>query len=122
MAATGGGIGEGQNGDAGHGERVVRVDPEGQAIAVLRQPLGVDTGADTDTGVPTTDTEPTIPEYFPVSDIHVQARFGYDALTQQIADDGDTALAFLQSNPVDLVITDLEMPKVDGYGLIQPLP
>ena len=37
------------------------------------------------------------------------------------ADDGDTALAALKSTPVDLIITDLNMPKMDGVTLIRTL-
>lgn len=35
------------------------------------------------------------------------------------AEDGRDALQRLQTNPVDLVITDLQMPNLDGVSLIQ---
>ncbi len=37
------------------------------------------------------------------------------------AEDGQKALQALQSLKVDLVITDLNMPKMDGVGLIRAL-
>jgi two-component system chemotaxis response regulator CheY len=37
------------------------------------------------------------------------------------AEDGQAALASLKSNPVDLIITDLNMPKMDGVSLIRQL-
>ena len=43
---------------------------------------------------------------------------GYDVAA---ADDGDTALAALKTMPVDLIITDLNMPKMDGVTLIRTL-
>ena len=33
-------------------------------------------------------------------------------------DDGEAAWATLATEPVDLVITDVEMPRLDGYGLL----
>jgi two-component system chemotaxis response regulator CheY len=37
------------------------------------------------------------------------------------AEDGQKALQLLGTGPVDLVITDLNMPKMDGVGLIRAL-
>lgn len=37
------------------------------------------------------------------------------------AEDGQKALQMLRSTKVDLVITDLNMPKLDGVGLIKSL-
>ncbi len=37
------------------------------------------------------------------------------------ADDGDTALEFAKSSPVDLVVTDVHMPNMDGITLIKHL-
>ncbi len=37
------------------------------------------------------------------------------------AEDGKQALALLATNPVDVVITDLNMPVLDGVGLIRAL-
>ena len=34
-----------------------------------------------------------------------------------IAENGDTALAFLKSEPIDCVLTDVTMPGIDGYEL-----
>lgn len=46
------------------------------------------------------------------------AAAGYEATT---AVDGEDAFAKLMVSPVDLVITDLNMPKLDGLGLIKKL-
>lgn len=35
--------------------------------------------------------------------------------------DGQEALEWLASNEVDLVITDINMPRLDGFGLIEQL-
>ncbi|HLI86255.1 MAG TPA: response regulator [Bryobacteraceae bacterium] len=37
------------------------------------------------------------------------------------AGDGEEALALLQSNKVDLILTDINMPKMDGLGLLAAL-
>ena len=37
------------------------------------------------------------------------------------ADDGLAALEWLGSSEVDLVITDINMPRLDGFGLIERL-
>lgn len=37
------------------------------------------------------------------------------------AEDGDKALAALRATPVDLIITDLNMPNMDGVALIRAL-
>src|SRR5208282_2539639 len=44
------------------------------------------------------------------------SRDGYDVLT---ADDGEQGLAHLRDHHIDLVITDLKMPKVDGMTLLR---
>ncbi len=44
------------------------------------------------------------------------ARDGYEVHT---AEDGDAALSFLKEHHIDLVITDLRMPKVDGMDLLR---
>ncbi len=43
-------------------------------------------------------------------------RDGYDALT---AEDGEQGLQMLREHHIDLVITDLKMPKVDGMTLLK---
>lgn len=50
----------------------------------------------------------------------------YHALTAsgfevEQADDGLAALEWLAMNEVDLVITDINMPRLDGFGLIEKL-
>ena len=35
------------------------------------------------------------------------------------ADDGQSALEWLQLNEVDVVITDINMPRLDGFGVIE---
>ncbi len=44
------------------------------------------------------------------------SRDGYEVHT---AEDGEEALAFLKDHHIDLVITDLRMPKVDGMDLLR---
>jgi len=41
---------------------------------------------------------------------------GYDVTT---AGDGEEAWSLLQDFPVDLVVTDIDMPRLDGFGLTQ---
>jgi len=43
-------------------------------------------------------------------------RDGYDVLT---AEDGEQGLALLKEHHIDLVVTDLKMPKVDGMTLLK---
>jgi two-component system, NtrC family, response regulator AtoC len=44
------------------------------------------------------------------------SRDGYDVL---VAEDGEQGLALLRENHIDLVVTDLKMPKVDGMRLLR---
>jgi two-component system, NtrC family, response regulator AtoC len=44
------------------------------------------------------------------------SRDGYDVMT---AEDGERGLALLKEHHIDLVITDLKMPKVDGMTLLK---
>src|SRR5580698_4552030 len=44
------------------------------------------------------------------------SRDGYDVLT---AEDGQQGLAILRDHHIDLVVTDLKMPKVDGMSLLR---
>ena len=44
------------------------------------------------------------------------SRDGYDVLT---AEDGEKGLAALREHHIDLVITDLKMPKIDGMTLLR---
>lgn len=41
---------------------------------------------------------------------------GYTVLS---AEDGRQAIALMESTPVSLILTDLEMPNVDGYQVIE---
>ncbi len=43
------------------------------------------------------------------------SRDGYEVL---LAEDGEQGLAMLRENHIDLVVTDLKMPLVDGMDLI----
>src|SRR4051812_40214774 len=44
------------------------------------------------------------------------SRDGYDVL---LAEDGEQGLSLLREHHIDLVITDLKMPKVDGMTLLR---
>jgi len=49
---------------------------------------------------------------------HALTSSGFDVAQ---ADDGQSALEWLQLNEVDVVITDINMPRLDGFGLIEAL-
>jgi len=44
--------------------------------------------------------------------------FLLDGVTVYTAENGEQALAIIRTTPVDLVITDLRMPQVDGWGVL----
>lgn len=46
---------------------------------------------------------------------------GYHGIEYSEADDGLKALAYLKENDVDLVVSDLKMPKMDGTTFIRKL-
>lgn len=46
---------------------------------------------------------------------------GYSDATFLEASDGALALDLLDTNPVDLIVTDLKMPRMDGRTLIRKL-
>jgi Response regulator containing CheY-like receiver, AAA-type ATPase, and DNA-binding domains len=47
---------------------------------------------------------------------HALSTNGFDVVQ---ADDGVSALEWLAVNEVDVVITDINMPRLDGFGLIE---
>lgn len=49
---------------------------------------------------------------------HALTAEGFDV---EQADDGISALEWLALNEVDVVITDINMPRLDGFGLIEQL-
>jgi two-component system chemotaxis response regulator CheY len=49
---------------------------------------------------------------------HALASSGFEVFQ---ADDGQAALEWLVVNEVDVVITDINMPRLDGFGLIERL-
>ena len=46
------------------------------------------------------------------------SRDGYDVL---LAEDGEQGLQFLREHHIDLIVTDLKMPKVDGMALYRAI-
>jgi two-component system, chemotaxis family, chemotaxis protein CheY len=50
--------------------------------------------------------------------LHALTANGFDVAQ---ANDGIAALEWLESNEVDVVITDINMPRLDGFGLIERL-
>ncbi len=49
----------------------------------------------------------------------LSAQLGRDGYEVHTAEDGEEGLAFLKEHHIDLVITDLRMPKVDGMDLLR---
>jgi len=49
---------------------------------------------------------------------HALTSHGFDVAQ---AEDGEVALEWLALNEVDVVITDINMPRLDGFGLIERL-
>ena len=49
---------------------------------------------------------------------YVLEQAGYDVV---LAEDGQEALEYAMDNTVDLVLTDINMPRLDGIGLIKGL-
>ena len=49
---------------------------------------------------------------------HALSSQGFDVAQ---AEDGEVALEWLALNEVDVVITDINMPRLDGFGLIEKL-
>lgn len=49
---------------------------------------------------------------------HLLQRLGFRILT---ASDGEAALQVLRSSTVDVVMTDIDMPRMDGFALLQAL-
>ena len=47
---------------------------------------------------------------------HILKKNGY---TVTVAGDGTEALPILQSEPIDLLISDIEMPEMDGFALVE---
>lgn len=50
--------------------------------------------------------------------LHALTQCGFEVAQ---AEDGQVALDWLETNEVDLVITDINMPRLDGFGLIERL-
>lgn len=50
--------------------------------------------------------------------LHALSNHGFHV---EQAEDGQAALEWLSTNEVDLVITDINMPRLDGFGLIEQL-
>ncbi len=49
----------------------------------------------------------------------LSAQLGRDGYEVHTAEDGETALAFLKEHHIDLVITDLRMPRMNGMDLLR---
>ena len=49
---------------------------------------------------------------------HALASYSFEVVQ---AEDGIEALEWLENNEVDVVITDINMPRLDGFGLIEQL-
>jgi len=49
----------------------------------------------------------------------LSAQLGRDGYEVHVAEDGESALNFLREHHIDLVITDLRMPRMDGMDLLR---
>ncbi len=49
----------------------------------------------------------------------LSAQLTRDGYEVHLAEDGDSALAYLREHHIDLVVTDLRMPKIDGMELLR---
>lgn len=47
---------------------------------------------------------------------HTLSSAGFNVIT---AEDGKAGLAALDANKIDVIVTDLNMPELDGFGLIE---
>ena len=45
----------------------------------------------------------------------------HEGFAVEQAEDGQEALEWLAANEVDVIITDINMPRLDGFGLIEQL-
>ncbi len=60
------------------------------------------------------DDEPLIANGVP----HLVASFDFPLVVKGIYTDSEEALAFCQQNTIDIVITDINMPKVNGHSCL----
>ena len=60
------------------------------------------------------DDDPILREF---ANVHLST----DSAEVLTAEDGEDAWEKLQANPVDLLLVDLEMPRLDGFGLVRRL-
>lgn len=53
--------------------------------------------------------------------LHMQAMLAQDGYAIELAEDGEQALVKLAESSVDLVLTDLQMPKMNGLELVEAI-
>jgi chemosensory pili system protein ChpA (sensor histidine kinase/response regulator) len=86
---------------------------EGRRAVGVEEP-GLDPGSEAERRILLVDDSVSVRKFVG----HMLERAGFRVLT---AIDGVEALQQLAENPVDTVITDLEMPRLNGYELIEDL-
>src|SRR5260370_3467009 len=51
----------------------------------------------------------------------LELNLGEDGFTTHSAGDAETGLKLLRENPIDLVLTDLKLPRMNGLELLQTI-
>jgi two-component system chemotaxis sensor kinase CheA len=111
------------------------VDPDGTILVVLDAPGLVEQARQTSPTLPAATTTPAeagakqeardtsvlvVDDALTVRELQrtILERAGYQV---RVACDGIEALALLAEQPSDLVLTDVEMPRMDGFGLTEAI-
>ena len=97
---------------------VVAADPGGDQAGSAAMPAPSSAGDSAAAGEPVAKTILTIDDSRTMRDMLNMALSGAGFTVVQ-AVDGEDGLVVLARQPVDVIITDINMPKLDGYGVIR---